>query len=281
MITFGCTVPGGSFMPEGVNGVPQSPEKQLIDNCRSALDAGYDFTECGGSMLMSLDEDQIRTLIRADAVDPLGLLAVNSLFPAAFRLSQAEAPVETYVDYAVCLFDRMAALGARYAVLGSGAARTLSAASEAERARAMSTLTAFIERIGREADVRGITVVIEPLRRRETDVFHTVPETGDFVRRLNAPGVGLLCDAFHMAEEGSDPACIVPYMDLIRHCHIAEAPNRTPPGSPDSGDLEYNRLFARNLLCAGYAGGVSVECGYRDFREDIRVALAHLKTLFA
>jgi len=122
--------------------------------------------------------------------------------------------------------------------------------------------------------------VIEPLRKAETNIFVTVPESGDYVRNLNQPGVKLLYDAFHMAEERTDLSCVCEYADLLRHCHIAEAPRRSRPGAPDSGDLSYNRRFAQELIKAGYSGGVSVECGFTDFAEDIRLAHEYLNKIF-
>ncbi|MBE6561635.1 MAG: sugar phosphate isomerase/epimerase [Ruminococcaceae bacterium] len=279
MIQFGCAIPGGSLMPEGVAEVPTAPDVQICEKCRAVLHAGFDFTECGGGMLACLDAAQRENLMRENARESLRLLAVNSLFPGHYRLADPSCDKEEYLEYAVRLLDTMRELGAKYAVLGSGSARSI----QGDRYSAdegLQTLSAFITELGREADARGITVVIEPLRRAETNIFVTVPESGDYVRKLNQPGVKLLCDAFHMAEEGTDVSCVAEYADLLRHCHIAEAPLRTRPGSPDSGDLSYNRRFAEGLMKAGYNGGVSVECGFSNFSEDIRLAHAYLHDIF-
>ena len=142
------------------------------------------------------------------------------------------------------------------------------------------TLTAFVAAAGAEAEKRGVTLVIEPLRKAETNVFVTVPESGEYVRKLNQPGVKLLYDAFHMAEERTDLSCVGEYADILRHCHIAEAPGRSRPGAPDSGDLTYNRTFAKELMKAGYSGGVSVECGFSDFVNEIRLAHDYLHEIF-
>ena len=266
-------------MPEGVAEVPTAPDVQIREKCRAVLKAGFDFTECGGGMLTGLNAEQRENLLNENAKDSLKLFAVNSLFPGHYRLADPDSGKDEYLAYAANLFGIMRDLGAKYAVLGSGAARTIHADAYSYK-EGLETLTGFITKLGAEADRHGITVVIEPLRKAETNLFVTVPESGDYVRKLNTPGVKLLYDAFHMAEEGTDVSCVGKYADLLRHCHIAEAPKRSRPGSPDSGDLSYNCRFAQELIKAGYSGGVSVECGYTDFAEDIRLAHAYLYEIF-
>lgn len=279
MIKFGCAIPGGSFMPEGVTEIPDSPDIQLCEKCRAVLNAGYDFTECGGGMLMGLDDRQRENLFAENEKSPLKILAVNSLFPAEFRLADPLGDTEGYVAYATRLFDIMQNLGAKYAVLGSGAARTIRADTY-DYSDGLKNLTKFITEIGKAAEVRGVTVVIEPLRKTETNIFVNVPETGEYVRALSQSGVKLLYDAFHMAEEGTDVSCVCEYADLLRHCHIAESPKRSRPGAPDSADLSYNQSFARELLRSGYSGGVSVECGFTDFVSEIKAAHEYLLEIF-
>lgn len=279
MIKLGCAIPGGSFMPEGVAEVPDSPDLLIREKCRAVLNTGFDFTECGGGMLTALNEAQRENLLNENAKNPLKILAVNSLFPGSFRLADPAGDTESYIAYAAGLFDIMRDLGARYAVFGSGAARMIRADTYAYE-DGLRTLTGFVRAVGTEAEKRGITLVIEPLRKAETNIFVTVPESGDYVRKLNHPGVRLLYDVFHMAEEGTDLSCVGEYADILRHCHIAEAPHRTYPGADNSGDLSYNRNFAAELKKAGYSGGVSVECGFTDFVREIRLAHDYLTEIF-
>ncbi|MGN1346355.1 MAG: sugar phosphate isomerase/epimerase family protein [Eubacteriales bacterium] len=279
MIQFGCAIPGGSFMPEGVAEIPDSPDVQIREKCRAVLAAGFDFTECGGGMLTALTPAQRYNFLNENARNSLKIRAVNSLFPPSFRLADPNGEQERYVEYASALFDTMHELGASCAVLGSGAARTIHS-DQYDYEKGLSVLTNFITAIGAEAEKRGILLVIEPLRKAETNIFITVPESGDFVRKLNQPGVKLLYDAFHMAEEGTDVSCVCQYADLLRHCHIAEAPNRSYPGALDGKDLTYNRRFAKELLKSGYDGGVSVECGFSDFAREIKLAHRYLTEIF-
>ena len=266
-------------MPEGVASVPESPAEQIVLKCRYLLECGYDCTECAGGMLTGLKEDEIAYLIEENKKRSLKLTAVNSLFPWQWRLADPDADRDEYVAHIVKLFDIMQALGVKYAVFGSGGARSIRSEVGEEKSRA--ALYEFLGIMAEEAMKRDLTIVIEPLRKAETNVFVTVPETAAVVRELNNPGIRLLYDVFHMAEEGTSLDCIVPNLDLTYHCHIAEAPNRTRPGAADSGDLEYNKTFAKELIRGGYNGTVSVECGFKDFKTEAVEALAYLKEIFA
>jgi len=279
MIRFSCCIPGGSLMPEGVASVPDAPAEQILQKCRYLLDCGYDFTECGGGMLTALTSAEAAYLIEENQKSPLKLIAVNSLFPLHWRLSDPASDINAYVSETVRLFDILQALGVKYAVFGSGGARSIRRETEVEQCR--ETLYGFLRSIADEAVKRGLQIVIEPLRQCETNVFVTVPETAAVIRALDHPGVRLLCDSFHMAEEGTGLDCVVPNLDLIKHCHISESPNRTIPGAADSRDPEYNKTFARELRRGGYSGVVSVECGFGDFYAEAKDALRYLHTIFS
>ena len=277
MIRFACCIPGGSLMPEGVASVPQSPAVQIIEKCRYLLSLGYDMTEVGGGMLAGLNEEEIAYIAEENKKSPLRISAVNSLFPGEWKLAEPGRDKSEYLARAVKIFDIMKLLGIPYAVFGSGSARSV-IADNPEESRA--SLIDFMKDMAREAEKRGVMILIEPLRKRETNIFVTVPESAEAVRSIGDDNIRLLYDAFHMAEEGTDLSCVCENADLLRHCHIAESPNRTIPGAEDSKDLSYNRRFAEELLKSGYDGTVSVECGYRDFKKQSAEALAYLKEIF-
>lgn len=275
MIKFGCCIPGGSLMPEGIAGVPETPVTQMADKCRFLLKNGYDFTECGGGMLYTLTDEEADALVEENNRSSLGLLAVNSLFPGQFRLADPDYDKTDALKHFERIAVIMERLGIRYAVLGSGGSRRL-----LDVPGSRESLYDFIHSMARIAEKHGASVVIEPLRKLESNVFNTIDETAEIVRELNDENVLLLYDAFHMAEEKTPLSLVKPCSEKLRHCHIAEAPNRSYPGSPDSGDPEYLRGFARELKECGYEGGVSVECGFGDFKSDAVKAIAYLREIF-
>ena len=228
-------------------------------------------------MLAGLSDAEADELVRINEEKSLCLRAVNSLFPWDWKLADPDVDHGPYYQRADRIFSIMERLHIPYAVFGSGGARSL----KADKPDSRETLYAFTKELARIAKTHGVTLLIEPLRHTESNIFNTVPETGDIIRSLGDPDVRLLCDVFHMAEEGTDLSCLPAYMDLTDHCHIAESPKRSIPGSEDSNDLNYNRIFARTLIRCGYDGAVSAECGFGDFRSDAVKALAYMRKIFA
>lgn len=279
MVKLGCCIPGGSFMPEGVAEIPQSPAQSLIAKCRYVLGTGFDYTEVGGGLLVGLDDAEWSTVLRENEKDPLRLHAANSLFPRELRMGDPSADRDAQIAYIRKLVDHFVPLGIRYAVFGSGVARSIP--DGVSRADGIAALRRFMTDFADYAYPRGVTMVIEPLRRTETNVYITVPESAEEVRALANPGVLLLCDAFHMAHEGTSMDAVRDAAPLIRHCHIAEAPDRTCPGKYTTGDPQYNRDFAKTLNEIGYTGGVSAECSFEDFKTDVPAILAYLREIFA
>lgn len=277
MIKLACCIPGGSLMPEGVAEVPLSPAQNIIDKCRFLLSIGYENCECGGGMLSALSDEDVDALVAENDRSSLKIVAVNSLFPGKWKLSDPRIDKSEYYTYAERLFSIMEKLNVSYAVFGSGAARSIP--SDVEYTDGMAELTLFIKNIAESAQKHGVTLLIEPLRSTESNVFTNVRDSGIFVHELNLAGVKLLFDSFHMAEEGSAVTDVRENFDIVRHCHISEAPKRTIPGSSDSGDLEYNKEFIAELKKGGYDGVLSVESGYNDFMTDAKTALEYLKAI--
>lgn len=278
MVKLGCCIPGGSFMPEGVAEIPKSAAEQLAVKCHYVMDCGFDYTECGGMMLAGLTDDELDWLVAEDAKKPLGLYAVNSLFPGTYKLANPGdtwADIQTYVKH---LIDVLSRLGIRYAVFGSGAARSIP--EDMDREEGLNNLRRFMAFFAEYAKDKNVTLVIEPLRARETNVFRTVPESDMEVQNMNNLGVQLLADAFHMAEEGTEPEVIEDCGSRLQHCHMAEAPDRTCPGQPTTGDIRFNQRFAASLNRMGYTGGVSAECSYTDFQKNVPEILTYMRKLF-
>ena len=125
MIKLGCCVPGGSFMPEGVAEVPKSAAEQLAAKCRYILDCGFDFTECGGLMLATLSDEELDWLEAENNKKSLGLRAVNSIFSPQYKLAFPGESRDAIAAYVKRLIDVLARFGIRYAVFGSGAARSV------------------------------------------------------------------------------------------------------------------------------------------------------------
>ena len=127
---------------------------------------------------------------------------------------------------------------------------------------AFKQLVDFGKRIAPEAQANGITVVIEPLRRQETNIINTAGEGLALVKAVNDPNFELLIDFYHLASEKEDPAIIIEAKDHLRHLHMANPQGRVFPLTWE--EFDYAPFFA-NLREIGYAGRISVEASSKDF----------------
>jgi sugar phosphate isomerase/epimerase len=110
-----------------------------------------------------------------------------------------------------------------------------------------------------------VTVSVEPLQRRETNMINRVSEARRLVAAVQHPNVGITADFFHMLREDEAADSIREAGSLIRHVHIAEKRERTPPGH--AGD-DFRPYF-QALRDVGYDGLVSIECRWQDLASQL------------
>ena len=163
MIKISCCIPGGSLMPEGEQSVPESPAAQIVSKCRYLLELGYDATECTGGMLCALSGAELDELVLENEKSSLRITAVNSLFPWDWKLADPDADRGPYLERFEKICSAMERLGIPYAVFGSGNARRIQ-----DKPRSRETLRSFLVEAADIARAHGVTVLIEPLRKRET-----------------------------------------------------------------------------------------------------------------
>ena len=122
----------------------------------------------------------------------------------------------------------------------------------------------------------NVTIVIEPLNSGETNFINTLSEGAAIVRAVNHPNIQLLADIFHMKRENEPASSIITYGAYLRHVHIAEKENRTPPGI--TGD-DFTEFF-RALKQIGYTGNIAIEVRFEDFETQAPIVLQAMKQQF-
>ena len=148
--------------------------------------------------------------------------------------------------WAETTFRRAERAGIRYIVFGSGKSRKVPDGFSRETAE--EQFVRLCKRLGPVAARYRVTVVIEPLNSRETNLINSVSEGASIVERVNHKNIRLLCDLFHMTADGEPPQAIVDAGKHIRHCHIAEAAERTAPGTDGDDFRPYLRALKKNRL---------------------------------
>jgi sugar phosphate isomerase/epimerase len=125
----------------------------------------------------------------------------------------------------------------------------------APRRRAEEWFAAGLDEVLAHAASLGVTVVLEPVNRYETDFLNRLEEAAAWMHRLPHPNFGLMPDVFHMnIEEVSVTAALVAHKEFVRYLHLADS-NRLAPGR---GHLPFSELFA-TLRAIGYRGWATLE----------------------
>ncbi|MDR0359878.1 MAG: sugar phosphate isomerase/epimerase [bacterium] len=192
-------------------------------------------------------------------------LAANVLLPSDLRLVGPGADPGRIDAYVADAIGRLARLGVRILVFGGGASRAIP--EGLSRADALDDLERFLQKAGARARDAGMTLVLEPLRSAETNVWTSVREAGAFLRERDLRCVRLLADLYHMREDGEGMDAIAEFGDLLAHVHVA-GPDRRPPRA----DSEL-RAFLDTLQAAGYTGDCSIECRWEDFAAEVGPAV--------
>ena len=244
-----------------------------LDRIDEAAAAGYDYIELPVSAAAAWTEEEFaRNLARLRAA-AIPAPAFNVLFPGDIALLSPEVPDTAIAEYLEKALARVQAMGGKTVVFGSGKSRARPEAVPYDEA--FRRLIHVTRLIGDAAARHGITIVIEPLNRSETNMINSVAEGACLRAAVNHPSVGLLADYFHIAKEGHDPGDLA-RVGGIAHCHIATRAGREAPLEAEEG---FSVLFSA-MKRTGYQGLVSVEGKCLDLPKDGPATVALLKKLW-
>ncbi len=244
-----------------------------LDRIDEVAAAGFDYIELPVSAAADWTEEEFAANLAKVRAASVPAPAFNLLFPGTLALLGEETADEAIAAYLRRAFPRVRALGGRVAVFGSGKSRRRPEGMPYDAAfRRLAEVTRLTGEIAGEY---GITVVIEPLNRSETDMINSVAEGACLRAAVNHPAVGLLGDYYHIAAEHQPPED-VERVGGIAHAHMATEIGRRVPLEADAG---YSVLFSA-MKRTGYAGLISVEGRTDDLSKDGPVAVALLKKLW-
>lgn len=244
-----------------------------VNNADKIKAAGYNYVEEGVQKFLTPLEadDKFAPNLNKALAAPLPVYSYAGFLPGELTCVGPDAKHDKILAYARTAFARAKAVGSTIIVFGSGGARKIPDGFSPEEAT--EQFTALLKQMGPIAAEYGITVVIEPLNKKECNFINSVAEGTGIARRVNHPNIGVLADIYHMALEEEGPESIVAAGPLLRHVHIAEKEDRARPGTAPYDFVPY---FAA-LKQIGYTGGISFECRWKNLDEEMAPALAYVK----
>ena len=141
--------------------------------------------------------------------------ASNCFVPGSLKITGPDVDMVALAAYVDLACERANRAGIETIVFGSGGARRIP--DSFERDEAWKQLLGFGKMLGPVAQKHKITIVVEPLNKRECNVFNSVGECATYVRQVDHPNVRLLVDAYHWALENDSYDDLVDSTPLIHH----------------------------------------------------------------
>ena len=234
---------------------------------------GFDYIELSIRDLTALPEAAFSQILKRIEASGIRCESCNNFFPAHVRLTGPEASLPAAVAYASSILERAAQLEASAIVFGSSDAKNVPAGFSHETA--WRQIVELLQALGPIAGKLGITIVIEPLNTRESNIVCTAKEGLKLAREVNHPNVQLLIDYYHLRQANEAPAIVLEAGSAIRHLHFAEPIQRGFPLEPSA---EYETFFSK-LRQIGYTGRCSIEAYTQNFIADAKNVLPVMKML--
>lgn len=234
---------------------------------------GYSFVEESVSRFLLPEEgDAIYTQNRQQLeVSSFPIRSYIYFFPGNLKSVGPELHHEAILQRADLALKRAKECGSKIIVFGSGGSRAIPEGFD--RAKAKAQHIDLCQKMAPLAEKYGVTLAVEPLNRSETNFINSLAEGVEIIQAVNNPWFKLQCDIYHMLKEDEPPQEIVKYGRYIVHCHLAEKQKRTAPGV--AGD-DFRPYF-RALKKINYQGGLSLECNWSNFNQEVRQGFAVVK----
>ena len=157
-----------------------------------------------------------------------------------------------------------------------GGVRGTLTGSEVERSDQYRRTVAAVHRYAQYALERGVSLVVEPINRYETNYVNTIEDASRFIREVDLANLGILADTFHMnIEEVNLAEALRSAGDRVHHVQFTDS-NRLAAGR---GHIDFPALAAV-LRDSGYRGYLSTETlPLPDSRTAARQAIEKLGEL--
>jgi sugar phosphate isomerase/epimerase len=241
-----------------------------IEQAEALPNDQFDFIEENIQTLLVPEADDAAFAKRLAIVRSLAkpVTVANRFLPADLKPIGPKVDVDRLTRWSATVMARAEQAGVKIIVWGSGASRRLEDGFPREKAREQ-----FIQAVATAAPMaerHGVTIVIEPVCRHDSNFIRSLAEGADIVEQVAHPNVKLLADFWHMIIEDEPAEEMIRFKDILEHVHLSElGMDRGQPGRRGD-DL---RPYLRALNEAGYQKGVVIESFWNDLATESRSGL--------
>ena len=247
-----------------------------VQNHELVSQAGFDYIEEGVRRFLVPDkpEEEFLKNLKILEESSIPILACNGFLPGSLKSTGPQTQHEEILVFAETAFRRAQRSGIKTIVFGSSGSRNYPEGFDKEKA--VDQFTELLAKMGPLAARYDVTVVIEPLRKDESNIVNRVEEAYQIALKVDHPNIRVLGDIFHMMREDEPPESLIEARKTLAHMHIAEKEKRTAPGLAGDNFVPY----LIGLEKAGYRGGISIEGSWgdkNDFAENLIIARSYLQ----
>ncbi|MGB9812111.1 MAG: sugar phosphate isomerase/epimerase family protein [Thermovenabulum sp.] len=171
-------------------------ERVGIEAAQNIFPLGFDYIELPLAQIMELSDDKfddLKIMLRSKGIK---IKACNNFIPANIKLTGEEVNYNEGMDYVERALSRAEELGAKVVVFGSAGARNV--AEGFPYNKALEQIFNFLEDISEIAKRHDITIAIEHLTKKESNIINSVEEALKIVMDLEKENIKLLVDYFHI-----------------------------------------------------------------------------------
>ena len=237
-----------------------------------AKGAGFEYVEMALQDVLSLDDAAFDALVERLHTVGIPARAGYNLLPNEMKVVGPDVDRGKLGAHLRRALARVARLGLSYVVFGSGKSREVPEGYSRERA--YDQLVDFSRRLADEAKKHKLTVLVQPLRKQDTNLVNTVPEALALIEKVRRPNFHMLVDYSFMVIGNEDPGVLRDAGPHVRHVWVSNPNGRVYPMA--SGEADYASFF-RALKGIGYRGGISVQARTDAFAADAPRAITFLR----
>lgn len=237
--------------------------------------AGYDCAELHVREIMAFDDTDFKKALTKLKSCGIPAHVFDNPIPLDSRISDPSFDLNYYKDFLGKAADRTAEMGGTYFVFGNGKARSLPTDGDIAVAAASSKFDDFFNMLLEIAAARGITVLIEPLGKKLSNIVNTIPEAVAFIEKFDKPNLKTFIDYRYMVELDRPLDEIKKYQTYIKHVHLDNPltifPERVVPRIDDGFDY---KPFLDALIKVSYMGIISIEASvFKDYAAEIKAGI--------
>ncbi len=243
-----------ALSPTKANFAPLLFAGDLDQGFKKARQLGFDGVELNLRDSDQLDQDVLHSKLDALELQAISFGTGQSYFHDRLSLADPDQAVQKKVRQRLKGHIRFASRLGSMVVLGS-IRGVLDDSSGKNHEACYQTAVEAVRELAGYAGEHGVTLLIEPINRYETNFINTIQEARDFIEQVDSPGVKILADTFHMNIEEADlVGALLRAGDQLEHVHFADS-NRCAPGM---GHINFNQIV-KYLKQIKYQGWVSGE----------------------